>query len=90
MEWTLFVIFIITIIPILIGARFRAKKDVKPYYFSLGNSIQVGAILAACVLITADFLHPSYGYLPFYIALGISALIYVGTLIYIKVKVIQK
>lgn len=90
MEWTLITIFIVTIIPIFIGARFRAKKDVKPYNFSLGNSIQVGAILAACVLITADFLRPSYGYVPFYIALGIAALIYVGTFIYIKTKVIKK
>ena len=85
--WHLIIIAILGLLPILIGAKFRsmAQKDEK--YFGIGSAMQIGACLSACFLIFGDIYKHPYA---FYIALGVTLIIYIITFIYIYVKFLKK
>ena len=85
--WHIVIICIFAFIPILIGARFRAKKDNNENNYTIGNIIQICAILNTCILVFGEIIEKFYA---FYISLGIILIIYIITFAYIYAKFFKK
>ena len=85
--WHIVIICIFAFIPILIGARFRAKKENNENNYTIGNIIQICAILSTCIMVFGEIIEKFYA---FYISLGVVLIIYIITSIIIYVKYFKK